>query len=226
MSADHAADAKALEGDGGAEKSSSSSISSNSSTRSSSSSSSSKRKKKPARATATPATSYQKFWTGGTFGDVFKLTPKQGGTPGGGVFGGYEAECPFHRKNETTGCKKWSACRDASQQARKDSLVRLHLWCLAHSTCTLQREHVALPLQQDVSSVDLAAIRSALKAEMKPSSKALSDRQKDATAGLDPDAAPRRVATKRVPRKRGVLCQDLYHSVWVCTVTRRDVTSY
>ena len=81
----------------------------------------------------------------------FRMTPKAP-QQGGGRFGGYEAQCPFHRKSRQTACKKWSGLQGPLEAHRRDALRRLHLWCLSYKEHSRQRHHVGTALIQDVDA--------------------------------------------------------------------------
>ena len=75
----------------------------------------------------------------GRFG-IFRMTPKQ---PSDRIpFGGYEASCPFHRKNSRTGCKKFCRMTEAGPAARRDTLLRLMHWCTLAVYHNRQRKHL------------------------------------------------------------------------------------
>ena len=61
----------------------------------------------------------------------FRLTPKQPDLRHGRRFGGFEASCPFHRKNNSTGCKKYLSLRSNDIAERQSCLRALKYWCLS-----------------------------------------------------------------------------------------------
>ena len=55
---------------------------------------------------------------------VFRITPKQPGSKGGGLYGGYEGTCCFHRKNDKTGCKKYVSIKGPEEADRDISFAK------------------------------------------------------------------------------------------------------
>ena len=109
----------------------------------------------------------------GFFG-VFRLTPTKGTK-----FGGYEAECPFHKRNEVSGCKKRISMSGPGEQERLAVVKRLMWWCTMADTCNRQREHIckALPIEECPCVDSLLQ----LKVDSKPAPKeVLTDGQLDA----------------------------------------------
>jgi hypothetical protein len=110
----------------------------------------------------------------------FRMTAKQ---PGGfgGRFGGYQARCPFHRKNDKTDCKRFLMLRDDSRAERLLTLRRLIWWCSIAPFCDRQRDHLvqALPYES-VPSYD--HLRATIITE-KPT-RAQTDQELDAIDGI------------------------------------------
>ena len=140
-----------------------------------------------------------------TLMNKFRITPKppqsQGG--GGGAYGGYSSTCPFHYKSAFTQCKKWSPLLGGTQAHRKEALARLIEWLLAGPQCSRQREHVAMSLTQDPAELpSVSALHARVRAIQLPAVRPADDRALDAAQGVNPDAAPKRVASKRLTRPR------------------------
>ena len=135
----------------------------------------------------------------------FRITPKSSAASGGsgGRFGGFSGVCPLHRKSGTTQCKKWSPLLGASPAHKRAAKIRLLHWLAQGPDHNRQRHHVAMPLVQDVSDISLPDLRERLRAIVVPEPRCLDDRTLDSREGIDPSAAPKRVASKRVAR-RGV----------------------
>ena len=67
-------------------------------------------------------------------GKTFRITPKQGDpSSGSGEFGGYQANCPFHAKNQSSGCRKYSPLAGPLERHRREALIKLYWWLLQHS---------------------------------------------------------------------------------------------
>ena len=82
---------------------------------------------------------------GGFFG-FFRVTAKRPGSSGGGRYGGLQATCPFHKKNEKTGCKRFLALEDGSESTKQDTMRRLAWWCTMAPDFNRQRLHLSAPL--------------------------------------------------------------------------------
>ena len=78
----------------------------------------------------------------------FTVTPRKPGGPGG-KFGGYQANCPFHRLSKKSGCRKWSPLQRNTEEERRAALLRLHTWCLLFHRFNRQRHHVGYGLPAD-----------------------------------------------------------------------------
>ena len=71
----------------------------------------------------------------------FRLTPKQPGKSAG-EFGGFEAACPYHRKNATTSCKKNCTILGPTRKDKRKCVAFLLLWCQAAQDFDRQWTHV------------------------------------------------------------------------------------
>ena len=60
--------------------------------------------------------------------------------------GGYQATCPFHRRNQKTGCKRFFRIMASTQQAKLQCLKAALYWCGTYHSHTRQRHHVRAPL--------------------------------------------------------------------------------
>ena len=81
----------------------------------------------------------------------FRITPKQPLKSSGRRFGGFEASCPFHRKNAKTGCKKYLQLRSNTEHEKDACLRALRAWCNAALLYDRQRNHL-----QHFTSIDHA----------------------------------------------------------------------
>ncbi len=95
-----------------------------------------------------------------------RMTPKQPGG-NGGPFGGYQASCPFHRKNDTTGCKRYLKLPSNDPAARQLVLRQLMWWCSQAKNFSRQRFHLiqGLPTDQVPSWAHLRALREDVRPE-------------------------------------------------------------
>jgi hypothetical protein len=72
----------------------------------------------------------------------FRFTPKQAQNyKSGGQFGGWEAGCPYHKKNEKTGCRKWFGIKGTEQVHRVQAAAAALEWCACARDFNRQREH-------------------------------------------------------------------------------------
>ena len=70
----------------------------------------------------------------------FRITPKQPSKSR--KHGGFEARCPFHRRNDVTECKKYIALKGNSVQDKDRALRALKSWCNSAKDYNRQRAHV------------------------------------------------------------------------------------
>ena len=87
-------------------------------------------------------------YTWGAFRITFKKTGKQMAV---------QATCPFHAKNNSTGCKKSLNITPFTQVRLDEQLLLLKHWCNQALKFTRQRDHMSFPLQAG-SVPDLAVI--------------------------------------------------------------------
>ena len=64
----------------------------------------------------------------------------------GGKFGGVQATCVYHKKSESTGCKRFLSLESATEEAKDKSLRRLAWWCTMAPDFDRQRKHLVAPL--------------------------------------------------------------------------------
>ena len=77
----------------------------------------------------------------------FRITVRPSETLGDVSFGGWQASCLFHKKNRTTGCKKWFGLVADDYQTNVDTMKCLQYWCLSHVDFKRQRDHMAFDPQ-------------------------------------------------------------------------------
>lgn len=76
---------------------------------------------------------------------VFKIRPKHGRNQGGGsgLYGGWEASCPFHKKSRTTpACRKFISITGPTLADRHHTLRMLLSWCVVARNYSRQRDHL------------------------------------------------------------------------------------
>ena len=78
---------------------------------------------------------------------VCRLTPKQPGSKGGGRYGGFEGTCPFHKRNNVTGCKKYVSIKGPGDEPRDKAFRQVLYWCCQAHDVSRQREHLRVPLE-------------------------------------------------------------------------------
>jgi hypothetical protein len=74
---------------------------------------------------------------------VFRLTPKNPKQSKTLKYGGWQASCPYHRKNQTTGCKKYISIRGPSPSDSDAAMRAMALWCTMASNFEKQWQHLA-----------------------------------------------------------------------------------
>jgi hypothetical protein len=74
---------------------------------------------------------------------MFRITPKQPTGSSGGRFGGFQARCPWHRRNDQTECKTFFRLEGPSQEERERCLRRLLFWCARATEHPQQRNHIS-----------------------------------------------------------------------------------
>jgi hypothetical protein len=80
---------------------------------------------------------------------VFRITPKQAGA-GRSRYGGWEATCPFHRRNKVSMCKKFISIASSSADAQDRAKRALAFWCVEALRYDRQWKHVAFtPSEED-----------------------------------------------------------------------------
>jgi len=71
---------------------------------------------------------------------IFRVTPKHPGSAN--KYGGWEATCPYHRRNDLTGCKKYIAVPSAADGARDAALRAVIFWCSRAASFDRQWKHL------------------------------------------------------------------------------------
>ena len=61
----------------------------------------------------------------------FRFTPKQAAQASGGRYGGWEVQCPFHRKNLKSGCRKWFGVCGPTTKDKQECAAAALEWCAA-----------------------------------------------------------------------------------------------
>ncbi len=65
------------------------------------------------------------------------------------IYGGFQATCPFHRRNETTGCKKFCRIDDSTLEAKRRAANAALWWCSRALEFEWQWQHLALPIHPE-----------------------------------------------------------------------------
>ena len=77
-----------------------------------------------------------KYW------GVFTLSVKKPGSVSGGLYGGIQADCPLHARNEKSGCRKYCGFTNGLDSHRQAVLQSLKYWCAQARSSERQWEHV------------------------------------------------------------------------------------
>ncbi|CAE7694010.1 unnamed protein product [Symbiodinium sp. KB8] len=115
----------------------------------------------------------------------FRITPKQPGPTR--LHGGFEARCPFHRKNDKTECKRFLSLRDSSIEEREKTLRALRAWCNAAPLYDRQRGHLHHFVSADTAPADEVLVAGRIADP--PAAKPATDVELDAIAAAAADAA-------------------------------------
>ena len=86
----------------------------------------------------------------------FRFTPKQAAQASGGRYGGWEVQCPFHRKNFKSGCRKWFGVCGPTMKDKQECAAAALEWCAAARRFNRQWMH--LGFQVDYKAAAAAAI--------------------------------------------------------------------
>lgn len=86
----------------------------------------------------------------------FRFTPKQASQASGGRYGGWEVQCPFHRKNLKSGCRKWFGVCGPAMTDKQECVAAALEWCAAARRFSRQWMH--LGFQVDYKTAAAAAI--------------------------------------------------------------------
>lgn len=137
----------------------------------------------------------------------FRFTSKQHFYKSGGQYGGWEAACPFHKKNDKTLCRKWFGIAGPTHADRKSAAAAAMLWCSRARQFERQRLHIAF--QPDFASAPDAGLTRLLPIfkEARPRN-CTSDEDLDsaqtALTDLAPDGAPLASLAKSKAKAKGV----------------------
>lgn len=81
---------------------------------------------------------------------VFRFTARHAGTLQGGVYGGWQVNCPFHKKSVSatgySGCRRFFSCLGVTSAARQVCLRKAFWWAVKSSDYSRQRHHLPCPL--------------------------------------------------------------------------------
>ena len=89
----------------------------------------------------------------------FAITPKQPGSKGGGMCGGFEGSCKHHKKNDRTGCKKYISIKGPTQADRDAAFDQILFWCTLAPEHNRQRWHLRAELEPAPARAVLLAKR-------------------------------------------------------------------
>ena len=78
----------------------------------------------------------------------FRLTPKKGG-----LYGGFQAACRFHKKNSKTGCKVFFRISGPTQCDRTQCVREMLWWCLRAPDFDRQRTHISFQPKDELDDI-------------------------------------------------------------------------
>ncbi|MCP4245122.1 MAG: hypothetical protein GY772_31670, partial [bacterium] len=123
----------------------------------------------------------------------FRVTPKQGqGRAAGpcGDYGGWEATCPFHRKNASSGCRKWFRVQGPTLEDRARAANAAMQWCSVAKDFDRQRWHLAYTPDQMSAPAARSTRALPIFREARPARRVMTDVELDFSAA--PETAPAR----------------------------------
>eukprot|EP00971_Amphidinium_carterae_P350631 6491656-Amphidinium_carterae.4 len=156
----------------------------------------------------------------------FTLTPKQAAGRGGldrrypdihikatgdlhstfhctaGRYGGFQASCPFHKKNSRTGCKRFIQVTGAKLQDRRDALLKCLYWCLEARHHHRQRWHVYCEIPPVAALPNVQTLWEQLGDMQRPEPPVLDDDELDDALAVTVAPAPKPKA-KPKPKPKG-----------------------
>ena len=83
----------------------------------------------------------------------FSLKQPKGTASSSSRFGAYECTCPFHRKNDVTGCKKLFSLAGADSKSKQEALARARFWATQARNFNRQRDHMFMATVDPVPSL-------------------------------------------------------------------------
>ena len=131
------------------------------------------------------------FLVKGHFG-VFSIIPKQAATAP--PWGGYQATCPFHKKNDKTGCNRFVSLGGSTARHRRQAIQQMLWWCTVAKEYSRQSLHMKHPVPIDALPAPVWLLARTV-TEKPPVGTVKSDVELDAAAGIEVVAV--------VPRGRG-----------------------
>jgi len=129
----------------------------------------------------------------------FRFTSKQASDRC--AWGGWEARCPFHRRSEKTGCKKFISVKGPKVDDKNNSLKALMMWCMAARSYDRQWKHVAFNpgATADLPPIDVLVVNPIF-SETRPETVAATDIDLDRASALaGPAGTPRQTSVTAGP---------------------------
>eukprot|EP00435_Cladocopium_sp_Y103_P050317 s774_g15.t1 len=107
----------------------------------------------------------------------------------------WEASCPFHRKNQSTGCKHSKVVKPVTESQSAAVILELKHWCNMALTFTRQRDHLAFSATGDAIPPE-ALVNASCIPRSKVDGSVKTDVDLDREAGLSAPSKPQRSAAK------------------------------
>ena len=141
----------------------------------------------------------------------FTLSLKQ--PKAGNRYGGFEASCPYHRKNNATACKRFFTVRGPSLAERRSAMHSLLYWCWSAQQHERQWSHVFSAIPQLATLPKAVWLWEEIKALPAPTSRAATDLDLDMlSAASSQSAAAKRSARPKADAKANAKAASKAHS--------------
>lgn len=136
----------------------------------------------------------------------FRFTPKQITQKSGGKYGGWEVACPFHRKNRTSGCRKWFGLCGPTLRDKQECVAAALEWCAAARQFSRQWQHIAYQVDYKAAAPVEVTRKNSIFSEKPPAKRCTPDSELDgqqsAKMPTEIGAAAHTMAAPQQPAKK------------------------
>jgi hypothetical protein len=160
---------------------------------------------------------------------IFRLSMKKASAQS--RFGGLQAECPLHRKNGKTRCKKLWPLAGNDEASFKEARRCLMFWCLRGLVLNRQRDHISIKFEASTVPADVALeavheeparpVRTDVELDAEERQERQSAEQAELADGSAASAAARTKPTRPAAKKRKGIAVAAKASGAVAAVSKR-----